>query len=44
LAHLLVNVFQLQPNKQLSNISSWNILDTGDLSMVLKLKTFLSMF
>jgi hypothetical protein len=44
LAHLLVDIFQLQQKQQPSNVSSWNILDTGDLSMLIKLKTLLSMF
>ena len=44
LVHLLVDIFQLQQKEQSSTISSWNTLDTGDLSMLLKLKTLLSMF
>lgn len=44
LVKLLVEIFQLKPKKDSSDVASGNVLGTDDMSMLIKLKTLLSMF
>lgn len=43
LANLLVDTFQFQAKEQSSDVISWSDLGTGDLSVLMKLKTLLSL-